>query len=447
MMEQRTEKKYIIRGGACVLLLFILWMIVSDTYKKLPWRHEDVIRIGVFSDSYWEVQNGYSYQILDDAIAQFEEEHPDVRIEYVSGIIKSDYSEWLSEEIMKGTAPDVFFVPGEHFNDFAEAGALKDLTRLIENDEEFLPEKYYASAYEYGAYEGIQYALPYECAPKLMFVNKSILTAEGIGLPAKGWTWEDFYLICQKVTRDTDGNGTVDQFGTVGYTWEDAFDSNGVCLFNEKGTECYLTDKKAGTAISFMDRMEGLNNGYSVTSKEFALGNVAFQPMLFSEYRAYKSYPLSIKKYAGFEWDCLTMPAGPDGENISRLDTLTIAMSASTVHTRQAWEFMKFLTGDERIQSEIFDYSEGVSVLKEVVESEKTRKFFRESTDTGDALSLQVLSEAVERAVVIPGFHDYDEAVAEVDRAVRTILESSSNISMETIIQNRKVNTYLKSKQ
>ena len=108
---------------------------------------------------------------------------------------------------------------------------------------------------------------------------------------------------------------------------------------------------------------------------------------------------------------------------------------------------MKFLTGDERIQSEIFDYSEGVSVLKEVVESEKTRKFFRESTDTGDALSLQVLSEAVERAVVIPGFHDYDEAVAEVDRAVRTILESSSNISMETIIQNRKVNTYLKSKQ
>ena len=91
-----------------MLLLFILWMIVSDTYKKLPWRHEDVIRIGVFSDSYWEVQNGYSYQILDDAIAQFEEEHPDVRIEYVSGIIKSDYSEWLSEEIMKGTAPDVF---------------------------------------------------------------------------------------------------------------------------------------------------------------------------------------------------------------------------------------------------------------------------------------------------------------------------------------------------
>ena len=140
-----------------------------------------------------------------------------------------------------------------------------------------------------------------------MFVNKSILTAEGIEMPGDEWTWDDFYRICRQVTKDTDGNGTVDQFGVVGYTWEDAFDSNAVRLFDEKGTECRLTDPKAGEAIAFIERMEGLNSGYSVPDKEFALGNVAFQPMLFSEYRAYKSYPLSIKKYTGFEWDCLSV--------------------------------------------------------------------------------------------------------------------------------------------
>ncbi len=445
-MKYKIKKRYSIRAGICILFLFIIGMIASDAYKRLPCFYKEVIRIGVFSDSYWEVQNGYSYQILEDAATQFEEEHPGVQIEYETGIMKADYSEWLSEQVIKGTMPDVFFILGEHFNDFAEAGALKDLTYLIENDKSFQPERYYASAYEYGAYEGVQYALPYECAPKLMFVNKSILKAEGIAMPKDEWTWEDFYEICQAVTKDTDGNGTLDQFGSVGYTWEDAFDSNGVCLFNEKGTECYLTDEKAGAAISFIDKMESLNSGYSVSSKEFALGNVAFQPMLFSEYRAYKSYPLSIKKYAGFEWECLTMPAGLDGENISRLDTLTIAMSASTVHTKQAWEFMKFLTGDEKIQSEIFDYSEGVSVLKEVVESEKTREFFEEHTNTGNVLSLPVLSEAIKQAVVIPRFHNYYNAIEEVDRAVQTILQSKSNISMETIIQNRNINNYLKAK-
>ena len=445
--EHKADKKDRIRMGVFLFLLLILWMIAGNAYQKLPWFYEDKLRIGVSSDSCWEVQNGHSCRILEDAIARFKELHPGVQVEYVSGIMKEDYSEWLSGEMMKGTAPDVFFVPGDHFNDFAEAGILKDLTGLIENDENFRPEKYYASACEYGVYEGTQYALPYECAPKLMFVNKSILEAEGIAMPADEWTWEDFYRICRQVTKDTDGNGTVDQFGAVGYTWEDAFDSNGVRLFDEKGTECYLTDEKAGAAIAFIDRLEELNSGYSVSSREFALGNVAFQPMLFSEYRAYRSYPLSIKKYTGFEWDCLTMPAGPEGANISHLDTLTVAMSASTVHTKRAWEFMKFLTGNVDIQSEIFDYSEGVSVLKEVVESERTRRFFEEKADAGNALSLPVLSGAVEQAVVIPRFHDYGSAVSEVDRAIRTILESSSNVSMETIVQNRKVNAYLKSRQ
>ena len=445
--RDEEEKKYGIRAGLCAFLLLFLWMIASDAYKMFPGFYENVIRVGVFSDSYWKVQNGYSYRILEDAIAEFEKQHPGTRVEYVSGIIREDYSEWLSEQMMRGTAPDIFFVPGEHFNDFAEAGVLRDLTPFIEGDGEFSPDQYYTSAYAYGNYEGVQYALPYECAPKLMFVNKSILEQEGIDMPGNQWTWEDFYRICREVTKDTDENGTIDQFGAVGYTWEDAFDSNGVTLFDEKGTECYLTDERAKAGISFIGKLEELNGGYSISSKEFALGNVAFQPMLFSEYRAYKSYPLSIKKYSGFEWDCLTMPAGPEGRNISRLDTLTLAMNKSTIHKQDAWELMKFLTADEKIQSEIFSYSEGVPVLRKVVESEENHGFLTGNPDTGNAPGLFLLSDAVEKAVVTARFHDYDRAVEEADRAVRSILEGSSNINMETIIQNRKVNRYLKEMQ
>ena len=193
--RDEVRKKYGIRAGLCAFLLLFLWMIASDAYKMLPGFYENVIRVGVFSDSYWKVQNGYSYRILEDAIAEFEKQHPGIRVEYVSGIIREDYSEWLSEQMMRGTAPDIFFVPGEHFNDFAEAGVLMDLTPLIEGDGEFSPDRYYTSAYAYGNYEGVQYALPYECAPKLMFVNKSILEQEGIDMPGNQWTWEDFYRI------------------------------------------------------------------------------------------------------------------------------------------------------------------------------------------------------------------------------------------------------------
>lgn len=441
-MDEAKRKN--IRTAIAGIFLFAAALMILFSDFSFFRRQDKVITVGVFSDSYWEVQNGYAYQILEDAIALFEEENPGIKVEYVSGILKEDYPEWLSEQFLMGKAPDVFAIYGEYFSDLAEIGALKNLNGLMERDEKFHKEAFYASALAYGQYEEKQYALPYECAPKLMFVNKTILDAEKIPIPGKDWTWEDFYEICKAVTGNRDGNGTPNQFGVVGYTWEEAFDSNGVKLFNEQGSECYLTDSGVRDSIEFMEKLEALNDGYQVTSRDFDLGKVAFQPMLFSEYRAYKPYPLSIKKYSGFEWECISMPAGEKGSNIAQLDTLMFAMNENTVHTQEAWNFMKLLSSDERIQSEIFDYSEGVSVIKQVTESDKTKQFLIESLGENGEFDLSTLSNAVNDAVVVMRFRDYEEAVEEVDKAVGEIMKGSTNISTQQIIWNRKINTFLK---
>ena len=158
-----------------------------------------------------------------------------------------------------------FFVLPDDFNGLAELGALKDLSDFTADDSTFDDGQFYDSAYAYGQLEGVQFALPYECAPKLMFVNKSILDREDIAMPEKDWTWNDFYEICSKVTKDTDGDGEIDQFGEAGYSWRDAFTSNGVELFNQDGTQCYLagentkkqlhlwTDWKSAVAESMLE--------------------------------------------------------------------------------------------------------------------------------------------------------------------------------------------------
>ncbi len=438
-----AKKKNIRAAIVGTVLLVAALLVLHNGFPFLKAR-DTVITIGVFSDSYWEVQNGYSYQILEDAIALFEAENPGVKVEYVSGILKEDYPEWLSEQFLLGDAPDMFLIFGEYFSDLAEIGALKNLDGLMEKEGEFDKESFYSSALAMGKYEEEQYALPYECAPRLMFVNKTILDAEGIDIPEENWSWDDFYEICKKVTKDLDGNGTPDQFGVVGYTWEDAFDSNGVKLFNQQGSECYLTDDRVRESIEFIEKLENLNNGYQVTGRDFDLGKVAFQPMLFSEYRAYKSYPLSIKKYSGFEWECISMPAGSGGSNIAKIDTLMIAMNENTVHTKEAWDFMKLLSSNQQIQSEIFDYSEGVSVIKKVTESDKTLQLLIDSSGENEEFNLGTLSNAVDHAVVVAWFRDYEEAVAEVDKAIRNIMEGNANISTQQIIWNRKINTFLK---
>ena len=444
-MNSEIIKSRKLRVVISILIAAAALFIITGQVKRIRGSKEKILTLGVFSDSYWGVQNGYANKIIDDAISRFEAEHPGVKVQFESGIMKSDYSEWLSEQMMKDTEPDVFFVQEADFSTFAQINALKNLNDLIKEDDSFDPDAFYRTAYEYGKYGGKQYALPIECAPNMMFVNKSILDREKIELPARDWTWNDFYRICRKVTKDTDGTGIIDQFGTVNYSWIDAFDANGVELFDEKGKNCDFTVKEIGDSIAFLEKLDALGSGNSLSERNFAQGNVVFQPMLFSEYRAYKSQEMSFKKYSGFEWDCVTMPAGPSGDNYSRLDTLSIAMSENTTQEELAWEFMKLLTTDPQIQSEIFDYSAGISVLPEGTQSEETRRKITQST--GTEFNLDILESAMEKSVTRTRFRGFDNAQEEVGLAVRSILESNSNIQMEQIIWNRTINNYLKDMQ
>ncbi len=429
-----------------VVVLFLLSVILlSGIYQKwIPLKGKK-LTVGVFAGSYWGIENGHYYQILDDAIKEFKKIHPEYEVTYTSGILKSDYSEWLAEKILEGDAPDLFFVPGDDLSTFAELGALRPLNNLILMDPDFDEEAFYPSAYRFGQDKGVQVALPYECAPNMMFVNKTILDNEGIPLPDPDWSWEDFLEICRKVTHSTDETGVVNQFGVSGYSWMDAFKANNVDLFDEDGTSCDFTSAQIGEAITFLERLQDCNSGYNVSGRDFSNGNVAFQPMMFSEYRAYKSQQLSLKKYSGFEWECITMPAGPSGDNISRLDTLCVALSSRTSQEKEAWELLKLLTCEKKIQEEIFDYSEGISPLVDVTESEETAHMIKEGT--GSDFNMDTLHRAMEKSVIASRFPGYEDAQEQVSLAVRSILESNSNVQMEQIIWNRTINNYLKSKR
>lgn len=443
MKEKIKRRKNLILGVLCGLICLGVWILWNGIDRSMDAADRNTLTIGVFSDSYWNVQNGYSYRIVDDAIDVFEKEHPGVTVDYTSGILKEDYSEWLAEELMSENAPDVFFVLGDDFSSFVDAGALRDLTSLMDGDEDFDWDAFYSSALACGSYSGKQYALPFECAPKLMFVNKTILDNEGIPMPDNDWTWEKFYDICQAVTKDTDGDGLTDQFGEIGYTWAEALESNGIRLFDQKGTECHLTEPGVEAAIDFIEKLGGLSDGYDVSERDFDLGNVAFQPMSFSEFRAYQPYPLSVKKYSGFQWGCIPMPSGSQGDNISTLDTLLIGMNKKTSHVAWAWDFMKILTSEPKIQAEIFDYSEGVSVLRSVTESEQTLQSLIEDSGSEESLNLSILSKVVEKSLVSIRFPGYQEAEERVSQAVNDIIEGDGNINMELIIWNREINRFL----
>jgi len=407
-------------------------------------KQEKVLHFGMMAGSYWDVPTGNCYEVVDAAISRFEEKHPGVTVEYVSGILKEDYPEWLAEQVLLGKEPDVFMVPAGELDTFASLGVLKKLEPLIKRDKGFEISDYYDAAYHYGNIRDGQYALPYESVPTLMFVNKTLLSKEGIPMPGADWTWDDFLSICRRVTRDTDGDGVIDQFGCFDYGWKEAVDSNGAVLFEKDGKSSCFADSRVETSVRFVKELNAANEGHVVTAREFDKGQVAFRPFAFSEYRTYKPYPWRIKKYSDFEWDCVKLPSGPDGKGQTKLDTLLMGISSRTNQEYLAWEFIKELCYEEETQLHILKASQGMPVLKKAARSPVLSQVLGSDAPGNGNMDVEVIGQVMEEAMETPNFRLYLSAMNLADGEIGRII--SGEISMDTglLKLQREINSILK---
>lgn len=435
-------KLYFTKYAKKIFVLFVI-MIVLGVLLYINLNREKTITLGVFAGNAWNVPTSSSYQIIDDAIAKFEEENKGVKVEYISGILKDEYSEWLSSALVKGEAPDVFFILSDDFSTFSSIGALKDLTSLIKEDGSFQKEKFYSAAYNYGRLQKVQFALPFESVPNMMFVNKTLLKENGIEMPREDWTWDDFYEICKKITKDKDGNRVLDQFGVYNYTWQEAFLTNAVELFDETGTKCQLNSENVSESIKFLQQLSDLNQGYQVTAKDFDMGNVAFQPVLLSDYRTYKPYPWSIKKYSDFDWDCITLPRGPKGENISELQTILMGINARTKESELAWKLLKTFTYDEEIQMEIFKYQVGTSVLRDVTDSKEAMELINAGDRKSSQVNTEMIHNIMETARPQENKRGLDIVKVRLNEGIEKIIQEDKNRDVSLLILQQSINREL----
>lgn len=240
------------------------------------------------------------------------------------------------------------------------------------------------------------------------------------------------------------GDGVIDQFGTYNYTWKEAVYSNGAELFDKDGKKAFFSGTKVNEAVKFVKKLNEMNGGREVTQNDFDSGNVAFMPLAFSEYRTYKTYPYKIKKYTSFQWDCTSMPAGPGGHNTSEVDALLMTIGNKSKHKELAWEFLKMLTSDSSIQREIFEYSQGASVLKYVTGSRYAESMIRKDMDVDErGIDNRLLSDAIENGRINPKFSKYPEAMALAENEIDDIYKNEKNIDSSLKVFQRSITKFL----
>lgn len=402
--------KWTLLGGCLLLLLGACFSLFFQS---------KVLRIGIYAGSSWDVPNSRENKVLDQAIERFERAHPDIRVEYESGIPKEDYEDWLSEKILLGEQPDLFLVPESRFSSLARAGAFKSLDGFQEKETEAL---YYPVAYQSGLYKGESFALPLESNPIMMCVNQDLLEKEGLAIPETTWTLDDLYRLCQKLTRDTNGDGVVDQFGITDYSWQQALVAYGGQLKHQTGLN--LDSPEMHQALKFMSQLEALNQNYRVSSTDFDQGKVAFFPMSLAHYRTYKPYPYHVAKYSTFAWTCVPMPRALGTNQSTQVKTSLLAMSSKTAHAEEAWELMTLLCADQETQQELFAKSQGASPLKAVVTSPESQKVLQANVFGSHVLTPEKLDYMMDHSALDLGQDLEQERLERIHYRVDEIIKS-----------------------
>jgi multiple sugar transport system substrate-binding protein len=192
-------------------------------------------------------------RILD----RFREGHPEVEIEYES--ISANYRERVLTSIVAGSPPDVLLL------DNGSYGAAPFIARgLLVNVAPYLDRigvdtsAYYNEVLSIFRRPGGLYAFPKDFNPIVVYCNVDLFEEAGVALPDSSWTWQDFLRIARRLTRDVDGDGRDETYGTLVrrafYVWQPWVWAAGGDVLRPDGNRAtgYLNSPETERAIEFL---------------------------------------------------------------------------------------------------------------------------------------------------------------------------------------------------
>ncbi|RGT71012.1 ABC transporter substrate-binding protein [Mediterraneibacter massiliensis] len=293
---------------------------------------------------------------FEQAIADFEELHPDVDIEY-ENISDQAIKEKLSVLAAGGTLPDIFFAwGGECLNRFSRAGKILDLTPYMDEDTEWR-DSFLPSFLSSSVYEGKNYAVPYRSSVLYMLYNKQVFAENNLEVPT---TWDEFINVCETL-KDSDVNpiafGNSDKWYTMWYVGQ--FNANYVNA--ETRVKDYtpssgeFVDEGYTKAIqTFLNLNEEGYLGENVNSKdyyqvreEFAAG---MHGMILDATSQFSFYTGAMGE-DGYGYFKIPIPNDAQGDEAATIVTggsENYAISAECEHPDEAVEFLKFMTSKEQ---------------------------------------------------------------------------------------------------
>jgi multiple sugar transport system substrate-binding protein len=298
-------------------------------------------------------------------LEQWEEKAPNVKIMW-ENTPWGEYWTKLQTEMAGGTSPDVVGMVSMYSMWYIRNDTLLPMDPFIENSPDIDMDDFWPAVMAAYTDEGQTYALPYDLSTMCMFYNKSLFDEAGVAYPVE-WTWEEFLDAAQKMTKDTSGDGKIDQFGyllpSFDWTIDVPLGTNGTSLVSDDRSKCLLDTPEAIETIQWLADLRLVHHvaptiGEAGDIPMWETGKAAItwgNPEAVQVMSTRVGPPRDNDK---FLWDVCLFPKKV--KNANALHGGSFSIGKATPYGEQAWEFTSFYTSSDILREMVAKPSRGI---------------------------------------------------------------------------------------
>jgi multiple sugar transport system substrate-binding protein len=341
------KKTSLIRMAVVVVLLALVASVYSGSMLAATKTKAPV------TIKHWVWLDNPNDPTFKEMVAEFNKTHPNIKVE-MELVGWNNFHDKLLTEVAAGGGPDTSAFRMSWVSEFQAMKALAPLDSYIKTwkgrkDVDSNVWRVLKPDPKQRTYE-----MPWELVNIYLYYRKDIFAKEKLTPPA---TMDQFLDVCKKLTKDTDGDGKIDQYGFAlrgargGHEmWTTFAFSSGYSFFDKKGRVTINRPEVVKANQFYIDLYRKYkvvpptapSDGFAEILANFESGKAA---MLC---HTVKSSKVIVSKLGADKVGVVPVPAGPRGRVTMFCDTQN-AVLANSKHKKEAFEFISWLAEKKQV--------------------------------------------------------------------------------------------------
>lgn len=296
-------------------------------------------------------------------------------------VINGDYPTLMKAAFTAGTAPDVFYINSDYFQDFASSGALMNLDFLKKN-KSFGYNQYFKNLQAGYVYNKHVYGLVKDYSTLALWYNKTMFKKAGIKSPPTTWSQlkKDACKLTNKSKKVYGISLSADPARWAAFLLADGGGSSGGGgILNKSQTKAYLAGSAGVNSLSFYAglvkqgcaaRPDQTGDGWNGESFGHQHSAMAIEGNWMTSYMQ--------QTFPEVRWGLAVLPKGPTGKQGNLAFTAAYGVYARTGNKKNALKLLEYLAG--KAGTTVWSHVVGYVPARKDVKAPKITKVFSEQT-------------------------------------------------------------------